>query len=87
MLTSTMTMTRIQLSMCRSSVSGEMLHLDTSLLSQKQGNKVGKGKGKVKQTKSLTGRKAFSPEQLVSNKVTDGWEGPNVYMVAQDAIQ
>jgi hypothetical protein len=65
--TTTTTTTRIQLPTRRSSVGGEMLSSDGSpSSSQKRGDKVGKGKGKAKQTKSATGRKAFSPERLVS---------------------
>jgi hypothetical protein len=46
MLTSTTITTGIQLPTCRLNVSGEMLCLDTSLSSQKQGNKVGRARGK-----------------------------------------
>jgi len=67
-MTTTTTTSTIQLLPHRSSMGGEVQLSDASSPSQKRGDKAGKGKrkGKVKQTKSPTRGKTFSPERLVS---------------------
>ena len=64
-MTTTTTTSTIQLLPHRSSMGGEVPLSDASVSSQKR-DKAGKGKGKVKQTKSPTRGKTFSPERLVS---------------------
>ena len=67
----TMTTTMIPLLAWHSSMAGEMLHPDTSAggplsLKRSDNSRMGKGKGKAKETKGPSRGKPFSPERLVS---------------------